>query len=151
MISLTEGISPEHLAVLYFDPLIARTGDDYSKAQPVFHPLAVYLSAWIGDWFVGAYLVIRYSDTEYEAHSFLRRPATPYARVFGQLLKDWVFSHVEVLRLTGYVREGLESARNHCLKMGFTQEGFRRDALRVNGQPKGLYVMGITRKEWAKS
>lgn len=150
MISLSEGITPENLVTLYFDPLIARTGDDHSKAQPVFHPLAVYLSAWKGDLFVGAYLVIRFSDTEYEAHSFLRWSALPHSRGFGYLLLTWVFSHSGVLRLTGYIREGLESARNHCLKMGFSQEGFRRDALLVDGQPKGIYVMGITRKEWCE-
>lgn len=148
MLRLTEGISPENLAFLYLDPLIARTGDDYSKACPVFHPLAVYLSAWVGDLFVGAYLVIRFSDTEYEAHSFLRATATKHSRALGKLLLEWVFANPGVLRLTGYIREGLESARNHCLKMGFSLEGFRRDALLLNGKPCGIYVMGITKNEW---
>lgn len=149
MISLSEGITPENLATLYSDPLIARTGDDHCPAYPVFHPLATYLSAWVDGVFAGAYLIIKFSATEFESHSFLMRSATRSSRAFGSMLLAWVFGNDGVMRLTGYVREGLESARNHCLRMGFKQEGFRRDALLVNGEPKGIYVMGITRKDWS--
>lgn len=151
MIALTEGITPEHLAFLYSDPLIARTGDDGSPAYPCFHELATYLTAWVDGEFAGAYLVIRFTDFEYESHSFLLARATRRSRSLGALLLAWVFSHPCVLRLTGYVREGLESARNHCLRMGFQQEGFRRDALLVRGEPKGIYIMGITRNDWSKT
>ncbi|MNR28899.1 hypothetical protein D3C85_1462480 [compost metagenome] len=64
---------------------------------------------------------------------------------------DWVFSQPGVLRVTGYVREGIQTAVNHCLKMGFAYEGFRRDALLVNGEPKGIHILGLTRKEWCKA
>ncbi|MOA45809.1 hypothetical protein D3C78_1682460 [compost metagenome] len=115
---------------------------------PIAHPLVTYLSAFHGDEFIGAYLVVRFSDCEYEAHSLLMRKATPYSRKIGELLIEWVFGHQGVLRLTGYVREGIQTAVNHCLKMGFKYEGFRRDALLVNGEPKGIHVLGLTRKEW---
>lgn len=150
MISLTAGISDEDLATLYADPLIARIGDDGRPAAPVVHPLVTYLSARIDGEFVGAYIVVKFTQFEYEAHSLLMRSATRHSREIGALLLMWVFSHPGVMRLTGYVREGIQSAVNHCLKMGFAYEGFRRDALLVNGEPKGIHVLGITRKEWCK-
>lgn len=151
MIRLSEGITTENLANLYLDPLMARTGDDNQRVYPVFHPLATYVSAFVAGEFVGAYLVIRYTDTEYEVHSLLMKSAIGASRELGRLILRWVFANPGVMRVTGHVREGLESNRNHCLKMGMRLEGFRRDAVRVNGEPKGIYVMGITRKEWSKS
>ena len=148
MIELTEGITPENLHAIYSSPKNARVGNDGQAMYPVFHPLALYLSAWVNGVFSGAYLTIRYSDFEYEVHSLLSRRAVMQSRNFGRLLLGWVFSHYPVTRCTGYIAEGIESARNHCLNMGFKQEGFRRDAIMVNGKPKGLYVMGITRSEW---
>lgn len=148
MVSLEEGISVQHLMALYADPFIARIGDDGMQVEPIAHPLVAYLSAFVGEEFVGAYLVVRFSDTEYEAHSLLLKKATRYSRMLGELLIEWVFSHDKVLRLTGYIRDGIPTAINHCLKMGFQYEGFRRDALLVKGEPKGIHILGLTRKEW---
>lgn len=151
MIELTEGISGENLAALYADPLIARTGDDDNPAAPVSHPLLKYLSAWVDGQFVGAYIAIEFTRREYELHSLLLRKATRHSRDLGRLVLAWAFGHEHTMRVTGYIREGIESAVNHCLKMGFTYEGFRRDALMVNGEPKGIHILGLTRKEWCES
>lgn len=150
MVSLEEGISVQNLMALYADPFIARIGDDGMKVEPISHPLVAYLSAFVGDEFVGAYMIVRFSDFEYEAHSLLQKKATRHSRKLGELLIEWVFGHEQVLRLTGYIRDGIQSAVNHCLKMGFQYEGFRRDALLVNGEPKGIHILGLTRKEWCK-
>lgn len=150
MLSLIEGITDQNLVALYGDPFVARICDDGMEFAPVVHPLVTYLSAFNGAEFLGAYLVVRFSDFEYEAHSLLMKRATAHARELGRLLLSWVFSHPRVLRLTGYVREGIKTAVNHCLKMGLTYEGFRRDALLVNGEPKGLHILGITRSDWSK-
>ncbi len=148
MIALSEGITPENLAQIYADPFMSRIADDGQQMYPVFHELAQYLSAWIDGVFVGAYLVIRYSPTEYEAHSLLMRAATKQSRALGALLLEWIFGHDSVLRVTGYIRDGLTSAINHCLLMGFTYEGFRRNAVLYNGIPTGIHILGITRQEW---
>lgn len=150
MVSLEEGISVKNLMSLYADPFIHRIGDDGMKVEPIDHPLVTYLSAFRGNEFVGAYIVVRFSDFEYEAHSLLTKKAVPVSRALGCLLIEWVFSHDNVMRLTGYVREGIQTAVNHCLKMGFKYEGFRRDALLVNGEPKGIHVLGLTRREWCE-
>lgn len=150
MVSLEEGISLEHLTELYADPFVARIADDDSPFEPVNHPLAAYLSAYANGVFVGAYLIIRFSDREYEAHSLLMRGATRFSRAIGELLIEWVFSHPSVMRLTGYIRQDIMTAVNHCLRMGFEYEGFRRDALLVNGAPMGIHILGLTRAEWCK-
>lgn len=151
MVSLEEGISLEHLTELYADPFVARIADDDSPFGPVSHPLAAYLSAYVNGAFVGAYLVIRFSEREYEAHSLLMRSATRYSRALGELLIEWVFSHPNVMRLTGYIRQDIMTAVNHCLRMGFGYEGFRRNALMVSGEPMGIHVLGLTREEWCNS
>lgn len=151
MVALEEGISVKHLMALYADPFVARIRDDGFQFEPIDHPLVTYLSAFVGEEFVGAYIVVRFSDCEYEAHSLLMKRATRHSRKLGELLIEWVFSHDSVLRLTGYVREGIQTAVNHCLRMGFQYEGFRREALMVNGEPKGIHILGLTRSEWSKA
>lgn len=151
MVRLEDGIGEEHMSELYSDRFISRMCDDGMDFAPVIHPLVTYLSAFVDNKFVGAYIVVRFSDYEYEAHSMLMKRATMHSRELGRLLIEWVFSHDQVLRLTGYVREGIDTAVNHCLKMGFKYEGFRRDALMVNGEPKGIHVLGLTRREWCKA
>lgn len=148
MVALDEGITAENLTRLYADKFVARVQDDGQEFAPISHPLVTYLSASVDGEFVGAYVVVKFSEFECEAHSFLMKSATEYSRALGELLLDWVFSQPGVLRVTGYVREGIQTAVNHCLKMGFTHEGFRRDALLVNGEPKGIHILGLTRKEW---
>lgn len=148
MIALTEGITEANLADLYADPLIARIGDDDQPAAPVSHPLLKYLSAWVCGQFVGAYIVIEFTAREYEIHSLLMRKATRHSRELGRLVLAWAFGHESVMRVTGYIREGIDSAVNHCLKMGFVYEGFRRNALLVDSKPHGIHILGMTRDDW---
>lgn len=150
MVSLEEGITAKNLMALYNDPFVARIQDDGMKFEPIDHPLVTYLSAFAGNEFVGAYIIVRFSDTEYEAHSLLMKKATRYSRKLGELLIEWAFSDIQVMRITGYIREGIQTAVNHCLRMGFKYEGFRRDALLVNGELKGIHVLGLTRREWSE-
>lgn len=150
MIEIRPGIQAEHLARIYTDPFMLRVSDDGQPMYPVFHERAHYVSAFVDGEFMGAYLVIRYTDTEWELHSLLLKKATRHSREFGRLLLEWVFSHDKVLRATGLIREGLNSAVNHCLKMGFQREGFRRNAVLVDGKPKGIHILGITREGWRK-
>lgn len=150
MIELIEGISDEDMQSLYADPFISRIGDDACPAQPIHHPLVTYLSARIDGEFAGAYICVKFTDQEFELHSLLMKKATRYSRRLGDLVLRWAFSHPAVLRVTGYIRDGIPTAINHCLKMGFEYEGFRREALLVNGEPKGIHILGLTRKEWSK-
>ena len=148
MIEIREGLSPEELAVIYMAPEIQKVGYDNNPAYPVYCENVTYLGCFVHDELVGAYLMVRCSDYEFDVHSLILDRAIYYSRHFCELMFEWVFRHKEVLRLTGYVMEDFLTMRNHAAKMGFKLEGFRRDALMINGEPKGLHVMGITRKDW---
>lgn len=148
--TLLKGITPDQLSQIYADPYIERVGHDGRKASPVIHPLATYLSAFVGDKFVGAFLAIRFSHIEIECHALLHKSAVHQSRALAKEFLDWAFAQ-PILRVTAYVIEGLESAKNFCLKVGMRLEGFRRSACLKNGKACGVYVLGITREEWSKA
>ena len=145
---VTEGITADHLKEVYSDPYIIKVGHDGRAAEPVDHPLARYLSAWVGDKFAGAFLVIAFSPFEVELHAFLKKEYLKHSRELGKACIAFAFSHKSVLRVTAFIIEGLEMAKNYCLKLGFKHEGTRRNACMQDGKIKDVYVMGMTRAEW---
>jgi hypothetical protein len=146
--TVTEGITTEHLAQVYSDPYIDRVGHDHRAAAPVFHVNATYLSAWSGGVFCGAFLAIRQSPVELELHSLLKRSAVMQSRELGKAFLSWAFD-MPILRVTAYIIQGLESAKNYCLKLGFKHEGTRRSACMQGGRVKDIYCLGMTRDDWS--
>jgi len=144
---VTLGISQQHLLEVYQDPYIARVGHDHRPAAPIDHPNATYLSAWVGDSFAGAFLVIKQSAVELELHALLKKSALKQSRDLGMSCLAWAFAQ-PILRVTAYIIEGLEAVKNYCLKLGFKLEGCRRNACVQNGVVKDVYVLGMTRQEW---
>lgn len=136
------------LSELYADPYIARVGHDHRPASPIDHPDASYLGAYVRNRLVGAFLVIESSWVELDLHALLTRKALPYCRELGRMCLDWCFSRQDLQRVTAYILEGLESAKNYCLKLGFVVEGFRRNVCLKNGQPIGIHILGMTREDW---
>lgn len=146
-VAVTEGITKGHLLEVYSDPYITKVGHDQRPAAPVNHPAVTYLSSWIGGDFAGAFMAIRFSDIEMELHAFLKRSSIWHSRELGHAFLAWAFAH-PILRVTAYVIEGLESAKNYCLKLGFKVEGRRRHACVQNGAVKDVHVLGMTRQDW---
>jgi hypothetical protein len=144
---VTLGISQQHLLEVYQDPYIARVGHDHRPAAPIDHPNATYLSAWVGDSFAGAFLVIKQSAVELELHALLKKSALKQSRDLGLACLAWAFAQ-PILRVTAYIIEGLEAVKNYCFKLGFKLEGCRRNACVQNGVIKDVYVLGMTRQEW---
>jgi RimJ/RimL family protein N-acetyltransferase len=70
-----------------------------------------------------------------------------HSRELGVACLRWAFGH-PILRVTAYIIEGLEAAKNYCLKMGFKEEGCRRRACVQNGIVRDVYMLGMTRQEW---
>lgn len=150
-ISVSEGITEENLMDVYSDPYIAKIGHDHRPAAPIVHPLVTYLTASIGGKFAGAFMAIQQTSVELELHSLLKKSALSHSRLLGREFLRWAFESRPILRVTAYIIEGLESAKNYCLKLGMKLEGFRRDACVQNGVVKGLYILGMTRQDWRKS
>lgn len=136
------------LRALYRDPYIARVGHDHRPAEPIDHPSANYLGAYVSGHLVGAFLVIESGWIELDLHALLTRKALPHCRTLGRMCLAWAFGRQEIQRVTAYVIEGLEAAKNYCLKLGFVAEGFRRSACQQGGRLLGVHVLGMTRRDW---
>ena len=144
-----EHITDEQLLEVYADPYINKIGHDHRPASPIHHPQVQYLSAWIDNTFAGAFMAITFSALELELHSLLKKSSLPYSRELGLRFLEWAFTNHPIERVTAYIIEGLTSAKNYCIKLGFKLEGCRRDACMQDGQLKSVYVLGMTRKDWA--
>lgn len=149
-ISLREGITQQHLQEVYSDPHMARAGHDHREFTPIIHPLATYLTAYAGGHFAGAFLAIRASHLEIDAHVLLKKEFAQESRALGREFLAWAFSKDGVQRVSANIREGLEIVRNYCLRLGFEQEGFKRHAISKDGEIGGIYIMGITKQDWSK-
>lgn len=145
---VSEGITVEQLVELYSDPFVSRIEHDHRRHYPVFSPTATYVSAWVDGRFVGAFLAIEQSPVELDVHVLLMRGAVRHSRELGKAFLIWCFAKPEVLRLTGYIPDWIPSARNHAEKMGFKLEGTRRSAFVKDGEPRGVWIMGLLRDEW---
>jgi hypothetical protein len=151
MLALTKGITDAQLNEIYQDRYIQRVGYDDRPASPVIHPLAMYFSTFVNSVFSGAFLLIEYSEREIEIHGLLLKKAIKHSRELSRMMIDMIFTNPEVLRVTAYVIQGLESARNTCLKLGFQLEGIKRSVCLRNGKPTDLYVLGLLRQDWRVS
>lgn len=147
-LNVIEGISPEQLREIYSDPYITKVGHDHRPAAPINHPNVSYLSAWVGGKFAGAFMAIKQSAVELELHALLKKSAVLHSRELGLKFLDWAFAQ-PILRVTAYIIEGLESAKNYCLKLGFKEEGRRRSACVQGGIVKDVYILGMTRMDWS--
>jgi RimJ/RimL family protein N-acetyltransferase len=136
------------LSDVYSDPYITKVGHDHRASTPINHPNVTYLSAWVGDTFAGAFMAIKFSALEIEWHSFLKKTSIPYSRALGKSFLDWAFTASPIARVTAYIIQGLETAKNYGLKLGMKYEGCRRNACLQNGVLKDVYILGITREEW---
>lgn len=151
LLELKPLIDDAALASLYSDPYIARVGHDHRAAAPIHHPCASYLGAHVEGRLVGAFLVIDSGFIERDVHALLRREALPHSRALGRLCLDRVFSDPYIARATAYIIEGLETAKNYCLMLGFEYEGKRRAACMKDGQLLGVHILGMTRADWEKT
>jgi hypothetical protein len=144
---VTVGITEQHLVEVYSDPYITKVGHDHRPAVPIQHPNVTYLSAWVDGKFSGAFIAIKQSAVELELHALLKKSALKQSRDLGLACLAWAFSQ-PILRVTAYIIEGLDMAKNFCIKLGFKVEGCRRCACVQNGVIKDVYMLGMTRQEW---
>lgn len=149
MLALTVGVTQDNLNKVYSDPYItSRISHEDRAPEPVIHPLVTYLSAWVNNIFAGCFMVIKYTEIEYEVHSLLFREYLSVSRDLATMFIEWCFSH-PIERLTAYIIDGLNTAINFCLKLGFKREGARRNACKQNGQLKDVIILGLTREDWS--
>lgn len=141
----------EHVvnAILLLPQIAGRIGHDHRPAGHIQHPNVSYLGAYVDGALVGVFTLIDSGFVEIDIHAALLPHALPQSRDLGRRCLAHVFGRdPNLARATAYVIEGLESAVNYCLKLGFQREGFRRDACMKGGRLVGVHVLGITRGDW---
>ena len=136
------------LTGLFEDPYIAKIGHDHRALAPIQHPHVKYLSAKLDGQQVGAFMIVESGFVEIDIHAMLSKQAIEYSRDFGRLCLIWAFAQKHINRVTAYIIEGLDSAKNYCLKLGFKNEGTRRDACMKNNELVGVHILGMTRQDW---
>lgn len=141
----------ESLTELFKDPYIAKIGHDHRALAPIEHPHVKYLSAKLNGQQVGAFMVVESGFVEIDIHAMLSKQALEHSRDFGRLCLIWAFAQKHINRVTAYIIEGLDSAKNYCLKLGFKNEGMRRGACLKNGRLVGVHVLGMTRSDWEQA
>lgn len=97
---------------------------------------------------VGLFMRVRFTKWESEVHAAIKRPALRYARGLGELFLDRVFADPDVMRVTANVISDLRTAANYCRRLGFRDEGCRRNAVVKNGTALDCIVLGMTRIDW---
>lgn len=133
-------------------PYVAsRVTHDHRMPGYIAHPDVRYLCAMVDGKVAGVFTLIDFSALEVEVHAGLLPWVVRHSRDLGRACLAHVFADPEVQRATAHIIEGLESARNYCLKLGFQQEGFRRSACSKDSRLIGVHVLGLTRADWEKT
>ncbi len=133
---------------IYEDPYTKRAAHDNRPHEPIEHPDVYYFGAYIDAELVGVFIMIDSNFIDVDVHSLLTRKAMRHCRELGQLCIDLIFSNPDIHRLTGWIMEGLESALNYDLKIGFKYEGFKEKSVMKNGKLIGVHMVGLTRDDW---
>lgn len=146
---IPESMVKEIVEVVMCDPFIKRrVAHDHREPGYISHPDVRYLGALVDAKLAGVFTLIDFSELEVEIHAALLPWAIRQSRELGAACLDHVFSDQQVQRATAYVIEGLESAKNYCLHLGFQTEGLRRNACLKDGRLIGVHVLGLLRHEW---
>lgn len=128
------------------DPWVAsRIRHDDREPGYIDHPAVTYYGAYIGDALVGVFIAIRHSPWEVEAHAALLRFAVVHGRDLGRAFIRQVFTDPDVMRITAPVLSSLPSAANFCRRLGFVNEGVRRDAVKIDGVVADVIYLGLLR------
>lgn len=140
---------PSAVDALLRDAWIApKLRRDDCAAAYIDHPLLTYHGAYVDDHLVGLFMAVRFTAYETEVHVAIKREAVAHGRALSHLFLAQVFADPIVLRATAYVIGTLGSAANMVRKLGFTDEGRRRHACMVRGEPTDIIILGLTRKDW---
>lgn len=142
MISLSPLFDARRINGILQDPWVASK---LGGVEYLAHPLVSYLGASLDGRLCGVFITARFSAREIEVHAALLRGALPHAREFGILYLAQAFEDDAVARVTAYVRSSLPSAANYCRKLGFVDEGRRREAA---DEGDDVLVLGMTRGDF---
>lgn len=139
---------PAAIRAVITDPWIAaKVRHDHREPDYIAHPDVEYLGCYDGEELAGVFMLI-HDYIEVTVHAYIRRRWTAHGRAWGRLVLAHCFDKPHVQRVAAPILEGLESAVNYCLKLGFKREGFARCAAYKGGQLIGVHLLAITREDF---
>jgi len=134
------------------DPWVAsRLRHDAREPGYIEHDALTYHGAYWEGGLYGLFMEIRLSPWETEVHAALLKDAIGLSHAFGYEFLTQLWQTPALRRITAPVVDTLPSARNYCLNLGFEMEGYRRDAVMIDGKPHGIYQLGLTREDWQRT
>lgn len=148
MLKLHKGLSKENSEILFSDKSIQKLCNDNYTPSYISHPLISYYSAFMGDVFVGAFMVTETTIHDRDVHLLLTDKALYYTRIFCEMLKSELFKDAD--RITARVFKRLWKMQNMLKKIGFTKEGEIRNAYKLNGRFDDIVIYGLLKTEWEK-
>jgi len=135
-------------AVLCHPAIAPKLRHDGREPGFIKHRLVSYYGAFVDDRLVGVFTAVAFTRWEVEVHVAIIPDAIRHAHELCRLFLAEVFAKRDVMRVTAYVLATLTSAANLCRRLGFVDEGRRRDACRVDGMATDVIVLGMTRRDW---
>lgn len=111
------------------------------------HPALTYHGAYVDGALSGLFMAIQHSPWEVEVHAALKPHVIRQARDLGALFVASLWrDQPDLQRITAPVLSTLPSAANYCRRLGFEDEGVRRNAVRVNGALVHVVYLGLLRQ-----
>lgn len=136
------------VASVYKDSYVQKAAHDTLLFEPIVHDLVKYNAVYVDNEFCGVLIEIDTNTVDVDIHSLLLRNGIIHSRKIGRQWIKQIFEKPEIMRITANVIEGLEKTVNTLLKIGFSKEGFKKNAFLVNGNLRGLHILGLCREDF---
>ena len=146
MVYIKEGITENDLTYIYNHNSIKKLATDHREAKPIYNEFAVYYSAYNDNKFLGAYLVIKQSELEYEIHILLLPESIKYTRKLSNLILKEIFKKAH--RVTAKIYSNLKTIQNMTARLGFKYEGTMRETYLINGEYIDTIIYGMLKSEF---
>lgn len=146
MVYIQEDISNQNLQYVYSHNSMKKLSTDHRDASPIKHPFAKYYSAFYDNKFLGAYLVLKQSELEYEIHILLLPESIKYTRELSIAMLNETFKYAH--RVTAKIYSNLKTIENMTKKLGFKYEGTIRETHLINGKYVDTIIYGMLKSEF---
>ncbi len=139
---------PDIVNAILSDPWISeRLRIDGRVPGYIDNPAIEYYAAYVESSLAGIFILGKFSAFEAEVHVALARWSIKDGRELAAMFLDRVLCD-GVQRASAWVLSSLPSTANFCRRLGFVDEGRKREAVRRDGKPLDLLLLGLTAEEW---
>lgn len=128
----------------------AHLSNDLTESQHIISSHISYLGAYKNNELIGVFMLIEENALDMQVHAAILKPYTGSYRQLCRMCCDYVFN-LGYHRITAYIADYARSMVNLTLKLGFSYEGMKRQALLKNGRLYDLHILGLLKEDrsWA--